>query len=296
MLCLFLCFVFLHCSAPVPAPPSASPHAASAHVIPPAEFLLLNCCCRCLTPQFWRGHLAALDRSAAPRCLLSSGTAPANATTRTQDTQSNVEWEFGLKAADHRWASNHNGRPAQQPKASTRPPFVHALHILCAAHLHPLPLARHFLYCCLDCCQRVVHALLLALRRPRHLDRQTAAACSTRVWATTDRRQLSSQKYKNKNGRSEQRDSSMLPAPTPGSGAHQACMPLCLPTSPCQAHPPDQKRYVASHALRICAAQSLPVSRTGTGCFFYLKKDLPAGSEAGRHRHTQQGAMSASQC
>lgn len=41
---------------------------------------------------------------------------------------------------------------------------------------------------------------------------------------------------------------------------------------------PDQNKYVASHALRICAAQSLPVSLTGTGCFFVLKNDLPASS------------------
>lgn len=31
--------------------------------------------------------------------------------------------------------------------------------------------------------------------------------------------------------------------------------------------------------MRICPAQSLPVSRTGTGCFFFLKKVLPAGGK-----------------
>lgn len=60
------------------------------------------------------------------------------------------------------------------------------------------------------------------------------------------------------------------------------------------AHAPDQNRYVASHALRICPAQSLPVSRTGTGCFFFLKNVLPAGVKSpgrqGRSAALQAGA------
>jgi hypothetical protein len=149
------------------------------------------------------------------------------------------------------------------------------------AHLQPLPLARHLLYRRLDCRQRVVHALLLALRRPRHLDRQAAAACSTRVWATTaGSSACNTQQTGDLSSGTRRRQHTAAccracPSAWRTAGTH-------APVSRCLLlpHPPDQKRYVASHALRICAAQSLPVSRTGTGCFFFLKKDLPAGGEA----------------
>ncbi len=44
--------------------------------------------------------------------------------------------------------------------------------------------------------------------------------------------------------------------------------------------PPVWCRYVAPVALRTCAAQSLTVKSTGIGCFFFLKKDLPATSHS----------------
>ena len=36
---------------------------------------------------------------------------------------------------------------------------------------------------------------------------------------------------------------------------------------------------MAWQAAATCPAQSLPVSRTGTGCFFFLKKVLPVDAE-----------------
>ena len=39
--------------------------------------------------------------------------------------------------------------------------------------------------------------------------------------------------------------------------------------------------HVDAACLRICPAQSLPVSRTGTGCFLLLKNDFPARGQGG---------------
>lgn len=45
--------------------------------------------------------------------------------------------------------------------------------------------------------------------------------------------------------------------------------------------PPERNMYVAAHAAEIWAAQSLPRKSTGTGCFFFLKKALPAHARGG---------------